>query len=79
MLTDISMTTLVRGGYGMRRRTTITVEERTWRRFRSVLALQGKDVSAVLEKLCEDYINENEAAARAEANRNEEEPDDGTL
>jgi len=63
----------------MRRRTTITVEERTWRRFRSVLALQGKDVSAVLEKLCEDYINENEAAARAEANRNEEEPDDGTL
>jgi hypothetical protein len=57
----------------MRRRTTITVEERTWRRFRSVLALQGKDVSAVLEQLCEDYIREHEAAAREEANREPEE------
>jgi hypothetical protein len=56
----------------MRRRTTITVEERTWRRFRSVLALQGKDVSAVLEQLCEDYISEHEAAARAEANEQKE-------
>jgi hypothetical protein len=57
----------------MRRRTTITVEERTWRRFRSVLALQGKDVSAVLEQLCEQYIQEHEAAARAEVNQREEE------
>ncbi len=57
----------------MRRRTTITVEERTWRRFRSVLALQGKDVSAVLEQLCEDYIREHEATARVEVNHLEEE------
>jgi hypothetical protein len=61
------------GGYDMRRRTTITVEERTWRRFRSVLALQGKDVSAVLEQLCEGYIREHEAAARAEINEPQEE------
>lgn len=49
-----------------RQRTTITVDERIWRHFKSVLALQGKDVSAVLERLCEEYIRDNEASARAE-------------
>jgi hypothetical protein len=47
-----------------RQRTTITVEQRIWRRFKAVLAMEGKDLSAVLEQLCEDYCNEHEAEAR---------------
>ena len=40
----------------MRQRTTITVDALLWRRFKSLLALEAKDMSAVLEKLVEDYI-----------------------
>jgi hypothetical protein len=50
-----------------------------WRRFKATLALQGKDMSPVLEDFLREYLDEHEAAARAEANHIEEEPDDGTL
>ena len=50
----------------MRHRTTITVDDLLWRRFESLLALEDKDMSAVLEQLVEDYIEANEADAREE-------------
>jgi hypothetical protein len=58
----------------MRHRTSITVDGKIWRRFRAVLAMQGKDVSAVLEQLAERYIQEHEAAAREALEHNQEEP-----
>ena len=48
----------------MRRRTTITIDERIWRRFRAVVVLQGTDTSEILEELCEVYSNAHEADAR---------------
>jgi hypothetical protein len=45
----------------MRQRTTITIEDRIWRRFRAVVVLQGKDTSEVLEEICEQYSDEHEA------------------
>jgi hypothetical protein len=48
----------------MRRRTTITIDERIWRRFRAVVLLQDKDQADVLEEICEAYSNAHEAEAR---------------
>jgi len=62
-----------------RQRTSINVDARLWRRFKATLALQGKDMSPVLEEFLRGYLDEHEAAARAEANHTEEERDDGTL
>ena len=59
----------------MRQRTSITVDELLWRRFRATVALEGKDMSPVLEQLIEDYLREHEAAAREAARR----PDDGEV
>lgn len=56
----------------MRQRTSITVDELLWRRFRATVALEGKDMSPVLEQLIEQYLEEHEAAAREAARR----PDD---
>jgi hypothetical protein len=53
----------------MRHRTTITVDDLLWRRFKSLLALEDKDMSAVLERLVEDYIEANEADARERASQ----------
>jgi hypothetical protein len=47
----------------------MTVEERIWRRVRAVLALQGKDVSAVLERLREEDSDAQEAEARRSVER----------
>ena len=65
-----------------RQRTSINVDARLWRRFKATLALQGKDMSPVLEGFLREYLNEHEAAAREAANQShdeEEEPDHGTL
>ena len=62
-----------------RQRTSINVDTRLWRRFKATLALQGKDMSPVLEEFLRGYLDAYEAAARAEANQTEEEQDDGTL
>jgi hypothetical protein len=61
----------------MRQRTTITVDELLWRRFKSLLALEAKDMSAVLEKLVEDYIEANEADAQERARQPRRGPSDG--
>ena len=42
-------------------RTSITVNPQVWRRFKALLALEDKDMSAVLEKLVQEYIEANEA------------------
>jgi metal-responsive CopG/Arc/MetJ family transcriptional regulator len=51
----------------MRQRTSISVDDMLWRRFKSLLALEDKDMSTVLEKLVEDYLEANEAAAQEKA------------
>jgi metal-responsive CopG/Arc/MetJ family transcriptional regulator len=56
-----------------RQRTSINVDTRLWRRFKATLALQGKDMSPVLEEFLRTYLEEHEVAARAEANQHEEE------
>ena len=63
------------------RRTSIYVREQLWRRFKATLALQGKDMSPVLEGFIKAYVDEHETAARKAANHesHEEEQDDGTL
>jgi hypothetical protein len=48
----------------MRRRTTITIDERIWRRFRAVVLLQDKDQADVLEEICKAYCDKHEAEAR---------------
>ena len=65
-----------------RQRTSINVDTRLWRRFKATLALQGKDMSPVLEGFLRAYLDEHELAAREAANQGhdeDEEPDDGTL
>jgi metal-responsive CopG/Arc/MetJ family transcriptional regulator len=57
----------------MRQRTSITVDDFLWRRFRATVALEGKDMSPVLEQLIEDYLREHETTAREAATRNQEE------
>jgi hypothetical protein len=63
----------------MRQRTTITVDEMLWRRFKSLLALEAKEMSSVLEQLVEDYIEANEAAAQERARQPRRGPDDGDV
>ena len=48
----------------MRQRTTIAVDDLLWRRFKSLLALEDKEMSTVLEQLVEEYLDANEAAAQ---------------
>jgi hypothetical protein len=48
-----------------RQRTTITIDAQAWRRFRSLCALQGKDASAVVEELVNEYLATHEASTRA--------------
>ena len=49
-----------------------SVEPRLWRRFKATLALQGKDMSPILEAFIQDYLEQHEASARAEANNIDE-------
>jgi hypothetical protein len=57
----------------MRQRTTITVDDFLWRRLKACVALEAKDMSAVIEQMIEAYLDEHEAAAREAANRKREE------
>jgi hypothetical protein len=61
----------------MRQRTSISVDDMLWRRFKSLLALEDKDMSTVLEKLVEDYLEANEAAAQERARQPRQESSDG--
>jgi hypothetical protein len=56
-----------------RQRTSINVDTRLWRRFKATLALQGKDMSPVLEDFLRGYLDEHEEAARKAANQSHEE------
>jgi hypothetical protein len=51
----------------MRQRTTITVDDLLWRRFKALLALEDKEMGAVLEQLVGDYIEANEATVQERA------------
>jgi metal-responsive CopG/Arc/MetJ family transcriptional regulator len=57
----------------MRQRTSITVDDLLWRRFKATLALQDKDMSTVIEHLVEQYLQEYEASAREAANQHRKE------
>ena len=57
----------------MRQRTSITVDDLLWRRFKATLALQDKDMSTVVEQLVEQYLQEHEALAREVANQHRKE------
>jgi hypothetical protein len=61
----------------MRQRTTITVDDLLWRRFKSLLALEDKEMGTVLEELVERYLEDNEAAAQERARQPRKEPSDG--
>jgi hypothetical protein len=63
----------------MRQRTSISVDDMLWRRFKSLLALEDKDMSTVLEKLVEDYLEANEAAAQERARQPRKDPNDGKV
>jgi hypothetical protein len=56
-----------------RQRTSINVDALLWRRFKATLALQGKDMSPVLEDFLRAYLDEHEAAARQAANQSHDE------
>jgi hypothetical protein len=59
-----------------RQRTSINVDARLWRRFKATLALQGKDMSPVLEEFLRGYLQEYEAAAREDANHSHDEDEE---
>jgi hypothetical protein len=63
----------------MRQRTTITVDDLLWRRFKALLALEDKEMGAVLDQLVEDYINANEAAAQERARQPRKDPSHGQV
>jgi hypothetical protein len=48
-----------------RQRTSIYVDAQLWRRFKSLLALQGRDMSPVIEQWIQDYLDAQEQAAQA--------------
>lgn len=47
-----------------KQRTSITLDAQLWREFKAVCALEGKDMSAVLEQFIDDYIQAHKAARR---------------
>jgi metal-responsive CopG/Arc/MetJ family transcriptional regulator len=63
----------------MRQRTTINVDDLLWRRFKSLLALEAKEMSSVIEELVQEYIDANEAAAQESARRPRRGPDHGEV
>jgi hypothetical protein len=63
----------------MRQRTSISVDDLLWRRFKSLLALEDKEMSTVLEQLVEGYIEANEAAAQERARQPRKGPDHGEV
>jgi metal-responsive CopG/Arc/MetJ family transcriptional regulator len=54
-------------------RTSITVNPQLWRRFKATLTLENKDMSAVIEAMVKDYLDEHEASAREAANQSHHE------
>jgi metal-responsive CopG/Arc/MetJ family transcriptional regulator len=63
----------------MRQRTTINVDDLLWRRFKSLLALEAKEMSSVIEELVQEYIDANEAAAQERARQPRRGPDHGKV
>ena len=60
-------------------RTSITVNPQVWRRFKALLALEDKDMSAILEQLVQDYIDAIEAAAQDRARQPRKDPSHGSV
>jgi hypothetical protein len=60
-------------------RTSITVNPQVWRRFKALLALEDKDMSAILEQLVQEYIDANEAAVQERARQPRKDPSHGTV
>jgi metal-responsive CopG/Arc/MetJ family transcriptional regulator len=56
-----------------KQRTSITLDESLWREFKAVCALEGKDMSAVLEQFINDYIQAHKTARREALEHNQEE------
>ena len=50
-----------------RQRTSINVDAQLWRRFKSVLALEGRDMSPVIEQWIQQYLDAHEQAVQATA------------
>jgi hypothetical protein len=50
-----------------RQRTSINVDAQLWRRFKSVLALEGKDMSPVIEYWIRKYLEAHEQAVQSAA------------
>ena len=48
-----------------RQRTSIYIDGVLWRRFKSLLALEGKDMSPVIEQWIQNYVDGHEPAAQA--------------
>jgi hypothetical protein len=46
-----------------RQRTSINVDAQLWRRFKACLALEGRDMSPVIEQWIQDYLDTHEQAA----------------
>jgi metal-responsive CopG/Arc/MetJ family transcriptional regulator len=63
----------------MRQRTTINVDDLLWRRFKSLLALEAKEMSSVVEELVQAYIDANEATAQERARQPRKDPSNETL
>ena len=63
----------------MRQRTTINVDDLLWRRFKSLLALEDKEMGSVLEQLVEAYLEANEAAAQERARQPRRGPEQGEV
>jgi hypothetical protein len=63
----------------MRQRTTINVDDLLWRRFKSLLALEAKEMSSVIEELVQEYIDANEAAAQERARQPRRGPEHGEV
>jgi metal-responsive CopG/Arc/MetJ family transcriptional regulator len=50
-----------------RQRTSINVDAQLWRRFKSVIALEGKDMSPMIEHWIRNYLATHEQAEQAAA------------
>jgi hypothetical protein len=56
-----------------KQRTSITLDESLWREFKAVCALEGKDMSTVLEQFIKNYIQVHKATGREASELNPEE------
>jgi metal-responsive CopG/Arc/MetJ family transcriptional regulator len=46
-------------------RTSINVDSQIWRRFKALLAMEGRDMSPVIEQWIREYVEAHEPVAQA--------------